>query len=199
MESNPEVPAQMSLRVAVQMDPIEKINIASDTTFLLMMAAQARGHQLWVYEPRHLSLEDGRVSARARKVTLKPVKGDHVTAGDYETLDLADDIDVVLMRQDPPFDIAYITATYFLETIHPNTLVVNNPTSVRDAPEKRRATRRKGRQSPTLVSSDWETLDDFFGRAGIADQHRGQPDQAGVVRAIELGDRLVGVSRVELP
>ncbi|ESQ90620.1 glutathione synthetase [Asticcacaulis sp. AC460] len=156
----------MTLRVAVQMDPIEKINIASDTTFLLMMAAQDRGHELWVYEPQHLTLEDGRVSARGRKVTLRPVKGNHVTAGDYQKLDLLDDIDVVLMRQDPPFDIAYITATYFLETIHPKTLVVNNPTSVRDAPEKLLATRFEGLQPPTIVSSDFEALNEFFERHG---------------------------------
>lgn len=156
----------MSLRVAVQMDPIERINIASDTTFLLMMAAQARGHTLWVYEPKHLSMEDGRVFARARKVTLRDVKGDHVTAGEPEILDLADDLDVILMRQDPPFDIAYITATYLLETVHPKTLVVNNPTSVRDAPEKLLATRFPGLQPPTLISADPEALHDFFARHG---------------------------------
>ena len=156
----------MALRVAVQMDPIERINIASDTTFLLMMAAQARGHELWVYEPRHLSQEDGRIFARARRVTLRPVKGDHVTAGDYQKLDLHDDIDVVLMRQDPPFDIAYITATYLLEAIHPKTLVVNDPKSVRDAPEKLLATRFEGLQPPTLISSDFEAIDDFFHRHG---------------------------------
>ncbi|MEI9903253.1 MAG: glutathione synthase [Asticcacaulis sp.] len=156
----------MALRVAVQMDPIEKVNIASDTTFLLMMAAQNRGHELWVYEPRHLSQEDGRIFARGRKVTIRPVKGDHVTADDYQKLDLHSDIDVVLMRQDPPFDIAYITATYLLEAIHPKTLVVNDPKSVRDAPEKLLATRFEGLQPPTLISSDFEALDDFFHRHG---------------------------------
>ena len=156
----------MALRVAVQMDPIETINIASDTTFLLMMAAQARGHALWVYEPRHLSQEDGRVFARARKVVIRPVKGDHVTAGDYQKLDLHDDVDVVLLRQDPPFDITYITTTYLLEAIHPKTLVVNDPRSVRDAPEKLLATRFEGLQPPTLISSDFAALDDFFHRHG---------------------------------
>lgn len=156
----------MSLRVAVQMDPIENINIGGDTTFLLMMAAQRRGHTLWVYQPEHLSYEDGKPFARARKVTLREVKGDHVTLGDYEKLDLADDLDVILMRQDPPFDIAYITATYFLETVHPKTLVVNNPTSVRDAPEKLLATRFPGLQPPTLISSDPVALHDFFERHG---------------------------------
>ncbi len=156
----------MPLRVAVQMDPIERINIASDTTFLLMLAAQARGHELWVYEPRHLSQEDGRIFARGRKVTIRPVKGDHVTAGDYQKLDLHDDIDVVLMRQDPPFDIAYITATYLLEMVHPKTLVVNDPKSLRDSPEKLLATHFPGLQPPTLISSDFEALDDFFQRHG---------------------------------
>ena len=156
----------MSLRVAVQMDPIENINIGGDTTFLLMMAAQRRGHTLWVYQPEHLSYEDGKPFARARKVTLREVKGDHVTVGDYEKLDLADDLDVILMRQDPPFDIAYITATYLLETVHPKTLVVNNPTSVRDAPEKLLATRFPGLQPPTLISSDPVALHDFFARHG---------------------------------
>ena len=156
----------MSLRVAVQMDPIENINIGGDTTFLLMVAAQRRGHTLWVYQPEHLSYEDGKPFARARKVTLREVKGDHATIGEYEKLDLADDLDVILMRQDPPFDIAYITATYFLETVHPKTLVVNNPTSVRDAPEKLLATRFPGLQPPTLISSDPVALHDFFARHG---------------------------------
>jgi glutathione synthase len=131
-----------------------------------MMAAQRRGHTLWVYQPEHLSYEDGKPFARARKVTLREIKGDHVTVGDYEKLDLADDLDVILMRQDPPFDIAYITATYFLETVHPKTLVVNNPTSVRDAPEKLLATHFPGLQPPTLISSDPVALHDFFTRHG---------------------------------
>lgn len=156
----------MALRVAVQMDPIEKINIAGDTTFLLMLAAQARGHELWVYEPLHLSLEDGQVFARARKVTLRPVRGDHVTAGEYEKLNLGTDIDVVLMRQDPPFDVAYITATYLLEMIHPKTLVVNDPRSVRDCPEKLFAQHFQGLQPPTQISADPEALRDFHKRHG---------------------------------
>jgi len=156
----------MALRVAVQMDPIERINIASDTTFLLMMAAQRRGHELWVYEPRHLSQDTGRVFARARKVTLREVKGDHVTLGDFEHLDLHDDVDVILMRQDPPFDVAYITATYLLEAVHPRTLVVNDPRSVRDAPEKLLATRFEGLQPPTLISADPVALNDFFAEHG---------------------------------
>ncbi len=156
----------MALRVAVQMDPIERINIAADTTFLLMLAAQRRGHELWVYEPRHLSQDTGRVFARARKVTLREVTGNHVTLGDFEHLDLHDDIDVILMRQDPPFDVAYITATYLLEAVHPKTLVVNDPRSVRDAPEKLLATRFEGLQPPTLISADPVALNEFFARHG---------------------------------
>jgi glutathione synthase len=109
---------------------------------------------------------DGRVFARARKVTLRDVKGDHVRAGDYETLDLGADVDVILLRQDPPFDITYITTTYFLETFHPKTLVVNDPKSVRDAPEKLLATRFQGLQPPTIISSDPEALNAFFGEHG---------------------------------
>lgn len=156
----------MALRVAVQMDPIERINIAADTTFLLMLAAQRRGHELWVYEPRHLSQDTGRVFARARKVTLREVTGNHVTLGDFEHLDLHDDVDVILMRQDPPFDVAYITATYLLEAVHPKTLVVNDPRSVRDAPEKLLATRFEGLQPPTLISADPVALNEFFARHG---------------------------------
>jgi glutathione synthase len=151
----------MTLCIAVQMDPIEHINIASDTTFLLMMAAQDKGHILWVYQPNHLSLEDGKVLARARKLTLRPKMGDHFTMGAFETLDLGADIDVVLMRQDPPFDIAYITATYLLERIHPKTLVVNDPRSVRDCPEKLFATAFEGLQPPTLISADPVRLNAF--------------------------------------
>jgi glutathione synthase len=154
------------LRVAVQMDPIERINIASDTTFLLMMAAQNRGHELWVYHPRELSMEEGRIFARARKVTLRPIKGDHVTAGDYQKLDLGADIDVILMRQDPPFDMTYITATYLLERIHPKTLIVNDPRSVRDCPEKLFATAFDGLQPPTLISADPVALQAFFEKHG---------------------------------
>jgi glutathione synthase len=126
----------MSLKVAVQMDPLETINIAGDSTFAVMLGAQARGHRLWHYEAGNLSYRDGRVSAPARPVTVRNVVGDHFTFGDWETLDLGRDVDVVLMRQDPPFDLAYITATHLLERIQCETLVVNDPAAVRNAPEK---------------------------------------------------------------
>ena len=156
----------MTLRVAVQMDPIGGINIDTDSSFLMMLNAQERGHSLWVYSPDHLSLENGRVRARAQAVTVRPVKGDHVTIGPYLTLDLAEDIDVVLMRQDPPFDMAYITATHFLDAVHPATLVVNDPTEVRNAPEKLFVTEFPGVQPPTLISGDPEAIRDFQDRHG---------------------------------
>jgi glutathione synthase len=156
----------MSLRVAVQMDPIHGVNIDTDTSFLMMLNAQERGHRLWVYSPQHLSLENGRVRARAQSVVIRPEKGNHVTAQPYETLDLADDIDVVLMRQDPPFDMAYITATHFLDAVHPRTLVVNNPTEVRNAPEKIFVTEFPGVQPPTLISGDVEAIHDFQEKHG---------------------------------
>jgi glutathione synthase len=156
----------MTLRVAVQMDPIGGINIDTDSSFLMMLNAQERGHSLWVYSPDHLSLENGRVRARAQAVTVRPVKGDHATIGPHMTLDLAEDIDVVLMRQDPPFDMAYITATHFLDAVHPATLVVNDPTEVRNAPEKLFVTEFPGVQPPTLISGDPEAIRDFQDRHG---------------------------------
>ena len=109
----------MPLRVAVQMDPIEAVGIAGDSTFALMLKAQALGHQLFHYLARDLTYEDGRVRALAREVPVQRVSGDHFRAGEPTVIDLGRDVDVVLMRQDPPFDIAYITATYLLERLAP--------------------------------------------------------------------------------
>jgi glutathione synthase len=153
------------MQVAVQMNPVERVNIETDTTFMLMLEAQTRGHGLWVYAPEDLSLEDGRVSARGRALNLQAVKGDHYAVGDRELRSLAE-FDVALMRQDPPFDMAYITATHFLERIHPATLVVNNPIEVRNAPEKLLVTAFPGLQPPTLITSDAEALHDFHARHG---------------------------------
>ena len=155
----------MSLNVAIQMDPIERVNIETDTTFFLMMEAQVRGHSLWHYAPERLALEDGRLLARGHALNIRAVQGDHHSLGGIETRDLSE-FDVVLMRQDPPFDLAYITATYFLELIHPKTLVVNDPTEVRNAPEKLLVTRFPGLQPPTLISSDVEAIRDFRDRHG---------------------------------
>jgi len=126
----------MKLRVAVQMDPLESIAIAGDSTFAIMLGAQKRGHSLYHYAPEDLSWHDGRLWTMARPVTVRPVEGDHFEAGEPEVLDLGRDADVVLMRQDPPFDLGYITATHLLERIRGETLVVNDPASVRNAPEK---------------------------------------------------------------
>jgi glutathione synthase len=155
----------MPLKVAVQMDPLEAVNIEADTTFLMMEQAQARGHSLWVYTPDKLALEDGRVSARGRAVTVKREPGAHADFGPWESRDLTG-FDVVLLRQDPPFDMAYITTTHFLEAIHPKTLVVNNPAEVRSAPEKLFVTGFPGVQPPTLVTSDVEAIFDFRARHG---------------------------------
>ena len=155
----------MTLKVAIQMDPVEGINIATDTTFLLMMEAQARGHSLFVFTPDKISMDEGVVRARGRTLTLQAVKGDHHRLGDFEVRELSE-MDVVLMRQDPPFDMAYITATHFLEAIHPKTLVVNNPAEVRNAPEKLFVTGFPGVQPPTLITSDPEAIYDFRARHG---------------------------------
>ena len=126
----------MSLTVAVQMDPLEKINISGDSTFAIMLGAQARGHKLYHYLAEDLTYQDGRLYAGAHEVSVQPVAGDHFRLGDFRILDLGADVDVVLMRQDPPFDLGYITATHLLERIQGETLVVNDPAGVRDAPEK---------------------------------------------------------------
>jgi glutathione synthase len=126
----------MPLRVAVQMDPLEGIGITGDSTFALMLKAQDRGHQLFHYLAEDLTYQEDRLYAGAHEVRVQPVAGNHFTLGDFRILDLGADVDVVLMRQDPPFDLGYITATHLLERIQNETLVVNDPRAVRDAPEK---------------------------------------------------------------
>jgi glutathione synthase len=156
----------MALRVAVQMDPLESINIDGDSSFALMLEAQARGHALWHYHVRQLSLHAGRVIAHAHPVTVRREKGNHFTFGAAVELDLARDADVVLMRQDPPFDMAYITATHILEHIHPKTLVVNDPASVRNVPEKLFVTHFPELMPATLVTSDTREIQKFRARHG---------------------------------
>ncbi len=126
----------MPLRVAVQMDPLDRINISGDSTFALMLKAQELGHRLFHYLAEDLTYNDERLYAGAREVSVQAVAGDHFRLGDFAILDLGKDVDVVLMRQDPPFDLGYITATHLLERIQAETLVVNDPAGVRDAPEK---------------------------------------------------------------
>jgi glutathione synthase len=126
----------MSLRIAVQMDPLESINISGDSTFAIMLSAQERGYKLYHYLAEDLTWQDGRLYAGAHEVTVQPVAGDHFRKGAFAILDLGKDVDVVLMRQDPPFDLGYITATHLLERIQGETLVVNDPAAVRNSPEK---------------------------------------------------------------
>ncbi len=155
-----------TLRVAVQMDPIEAIDINGDSTFALMLEAAARGHALWHYGPRDLALEGGRLSARARPVAVRREHGNHHAFGAELMLDLGADVDVVLMRQDPPFDMAYITATHLLEHVHPRTLVVNDPAAVRNAPEKLLVTHFPDLMPATLITRDIGRIRDFRARHG---------------------------------
>ena len=194
------------LRVAVQMDPIESISIDGDSTFALMLEGQARGHTLYHYDYRHMSLREGvkreserredRLFARARPVTVQRVQGAHYTFGAIEGLNLAS-MDVVLMRQDPPFDMAYITATHLLEHIQPKTLVVNDPAAVRNAPEKVLVTHFPDLMPPTLISWDLEAIRAFrlefkdiivkplFGNGG-AGVFRIKPDDENLAALLEM-------------
>jgi glutathione synthase len=150
----------MSLSVAIQMDPIERIDIAGDSTFALALEGQVRGHKLLYYGTRDLTFRDGAVTARTFPLSVRPTKGDHFTLGAPARTDLST-LDVVLMRQDPPFDMSYITATHVLERIHPKTLVVNDPFHVRNAPEKIFVTEFKSLMPPTLITSDREEIKSF--------------------------------------
>lgn len=179
----------MPLNVAVQMDPLETINIAGDSTFAVMLSAIARGHRLWHYQAGDLCYRNGRVSAPARPIRrLQRVKGDHFAYGEPVVLDLIDDVDVVLMRQDPPFDLAYITATHLLERVQPHTLVVNDPASVRNAPEKLFVLDYARFMPPTMITRRLEDARAFhaehgevvvkplYGNAGSAVFHVGRND-----------------------
>ena len=139
------------------MDPIESVNIDGDSSFVMGLSAEARGHKLWHYHPRQLTLRNGVAVARARPMTLRRKKGDHFTLGDEEVIELKS-MDVILMRQDPPFDMSYITATHILESVHPKTLVVNDPVHVRNAPEKLFVTHFPELMPPTLITSDRQEI-----------------------------------------
>ena len=155
----------MPLKVAVQMDPIEKIKIAGDSTFALLLEAQARGHALSYYTPDRLALLDGRVYAAVQPLKVRDQQGDHFTLGVAKRTDLAE-FDVVLLRQDPPFDLAYITTTHLLERIHPKTLVINDPAAVRNAPEKMFVTEFVELMPPTLLARDLDEIKAFRERHG---------------------------------
>ncbi|MEE4350478.1 MAG: glutathione synthase [Pacificimonas sp.] len=156
----------MTLTIAVQMDPIEHVNIAGDSTFALMLKAQARGYALWHYLPDALSWDEGRVKARAHPVTVRAAQGDHYELGEARRIDLGRDADVVLMRQDPPFDIGYITATHLLERLKGETLVVNDPVEVRNAPEKLYVLDYADLMPPTMISRSLEEIRAFRERHG---------------------------------
>ena len=197
----------MTLRVAVQMDPIETIDIDKDSTFALMLEAQTRGYPLWHYDVRTLALTEGtvepgasrveRLHAVARPVEVSRHRGAHHLSGGPVRLDLGHDVDVILMRQDPPFDMAYITATHMLEHVHPGTLVVNDPRAVREAPEKILVTHFPDLMPPTLVTWDLQAIRDFrarysdiiikplFGNGG-AGVFRIRPDDENLAALLEL-------------
>jgi glutathione synthase len=202
------------LKVAVQMDPIESINIDADSTFALMLEAAARGYPMWHYDFRHMALREGvasrtrdggprpgapredRLFARARPITVQRVAGDHYRFGEPVLTDLAT-MDVVLMRQDPPFDMAYITATHMLEHIHPQTLVVNDPAAVRNAPEKILVAQFPDLMPPTMITWDLEAIRAFrqehqdivvkplFGNGG-AGVFRIRPDDENLSALLEM-------------
>ncbi len=178
----------MGLKVAIQMDPIGSIDIDADSTFVIALEAQSRGHRLWHYGPRNLAFSEGRVTARAQPLTVRREAGNHHTLGAEETIDLAD-MDVVQMRQDPPFDMGYITATHLLEHIHPGTLVVNDPVQVRNAPEKLFVTHFPDLMPPTIITSERDRIVAFreehkdiivkplFGNGGAGVFHIGPEDE----------------------
>ena len=178
----------MSLAVAIQMDPIERIDVDADSTFVLALEAQRRGHGLYHYLPTDLSYDQGRVKARARPLEVRRRRGDHFTMGAPEMLDLRT-FDIVLMRQDPPFDLNYIAATHLLERVHPDTLVVNDPNSVRNAPEKLFVTQFPELMPPTLITFDKEEIKAFraehkdiilkpiYGNGGAGVFHIGPDDE----------------------
>lgn len=157
----------MSLRVAVQMDPLHSINIAGDSTFALMLSAQARGYELFHYDVNDLTLdENDRLHAMVQPIKVQRMEGQHYETGEPRRLDLGRDVDVVLMRQDPPFHMGYITATHLLERIEGETLVVNNPVSVRNAPEKVFVLDYRRFMPPTLVTRSVDEVRSFMARHG---------------------------------
>lgn len=188
----------MSLRVAVQMDPIETVNIAGDSSFALMLAAQERGHAVFEYHVESLTLDaHDRLWAEAAPVTVRRVEGDHFEKGAAQRLDLGRDIDVVLMRQDPPFHMGYITATHMLERIRHETLVVNDPVNVRNAPEKVMVLDYRRFMPPTLVTRSVEEVRRFMHEHGavVVKPIHGNGGKA-IFRIPESGDNLTALFEV---
>src|SRR5436190_9425168 len=150
----------MPLNVAVQMDPIERINIRGDSTFAMLLEAQARGHTLSYYTPDKLAQVQDRVFARMQPLAVRDEAGNHFTLGEPRRTELTE-VDVILLRQDPPFDLAYVTTTHLLELVHPKTFVVNNPASVRNAPEKVFVTQFPDLMPPTVITRDLAEIKEF--------------------------------------
>jgi len=188
----------MSLRVAVQMDPMESINIAGDSSFYLMLSAQERGYSLWHYDVETLTLDaSDRLFAQASPVTVRNVAGDHFALGESARIDLGRDVDVVLMRQDPPFHMGYITATHLLERIASETLVVNDPVSVRNAPEKVFVLDFRQFMPPTLVTRSVAEIRRFMAEHGavVVKPIHGNGGKA-IFRVPESGDNLSALVEV---
>ncbi|WP_448191776.1 glutathione synthase [Azospirillum sp. sgz301742] len=190
----------MSLAVALQMDPIESINIDTDSSFMMALEAQRRGHRLFHYHPRDLSLTGNVLTARVRPMTVERKRGAHYTLGDQSVVNLST-MDIILMRQDPPFDMAYITATHLLEHVQPKVLVLNDPAEVRNAPEKLFVTRFPDLMPPTLITSDKQAVLDFraqykdiivkplFGNGGAGVFHL-KPDDENLGSLLEMFTQL---------
>ena len=155
----------MSLRIAVQMDPIERIRVAGDSTFALLLEGERRGHAISYYTPERLAMIDGKVFATVQALKVRDQERDHFTLGEGKRVELSS-FDVVLMRQDPPFDLAYITATHLLERVQPKTLVVNDPAEVRNAPEKMFVNEFADLMPPTLITRDLAEIKDFRAEHG---------------------------------
>ena len=186
----------MPLKVAVQMDHISTVQIAGDTTFALCLEAEKRGHELFHYTPDRLSMRGGTVSARVEPLSVRDVKGDHYTLGEAVRTDLSE-MDVVLLRQDPPFDMNYITTTHLLERIHPKTLVVNDPAWVRNSPEKIFVMEFSDLMPETLITKDIAEIREFrrefgdiilkplYGNGG-AGVFRVRPDDENLASLLEM-------------
>jgi len=189
----------LSLAVAFQMDPIDDIDINADSSFALALEAKRRGHDLYHYLPRQLTYNQGRVVAKARPMSVQRELGNHASLGAEETLDLRT-LDVVMMRQDPPFDMGYIGATHLLEHVHPDTLVVNDPVSVRNAPEKLFVTQFPDLMPPTLITYDSDEIKAFrktykdiivkplYGNGGAGVFHV-KPEDDNLTSLLELFDQ----------
>jgi len=187
----------MTHTVAIQMDHVSTIGIEGDSTFVMALEAQKRGYKLFHYEPQGLSLSNGRVIAAGQTLEVRPEKGNHFTLGEYQTIDLETDSDVVLLRQDPPFDMSYITTTHLLEMVHPKTLVVNDPKEVRNAPEKIFVTKFPDFMPPTLITRDRDQVRAFrkehkdiivkplFGNGGAGVFHI-KPDDENLTVVLEM-------------